>query len=73
MFKDRGIIFIILTLMVDAISVGIVLPIMPDLMERVGANDKGQSAFWGGPLMTVHAGGLFLFGPIVGSISDAVV
>ena len=72
MFKDRGIIFILLTLMVDAIGVGIVFPIMPDLMERVGANDTGQGAFWGGLLMTTYAGGLFLFGPIVGSISDAV-
>lgn len=72
MFKDRAIIFILLTLMVDAIGVGIVFPIMPDLMERVGANDTGQGAFWGGLLMTAYAGGLFLFGPIVGSISDAV-
>ena len=72
MFKDRRIIFILLTLMVDAIGVGIVFPIMPDLMERVGANDTGQGAFWGGLLMTTYAGGLFLFGPIVGSISDAV-
>ena len=72
MFKDRAIIFILLTLMVDAIGVGIVFPIMPDLMERVGANDTGQGAFWGGLLMTAYAGGLFLFGPIIGSISDAV-
>jgi DHA1 family tetracycline resistance protein-like MFS transporter len=28
---------ILSTLMIDAIGVGIVFPIMPDLMERVGA------------------------------------
>lgn len=44
MCKDRAIIFILFTLMIDAIGVGIVFPIMPDLMERVGANDTGQGA-----------------------------
>ena len=30
--------FILATLLIDAIGIGIVFPIMPDLMERVGAN-----------------------------------
>ena len=51
MCKDRAIIFILFTLMIDAIGFGIVFPIMPDLMERVGANDTGQGALWGGILM----------------------
>ncbi len=72
MFKSRAITFILITLMIDAIGIGIVFPIMPDLMERVGAGDTGQGAFWGGLLMAAYAGALFLCGPIVGSISDAV-
>ncbi len=72
MFKNRAITFILITLMIDAIGIGIVFPIMPDLMERVGAGDTGQGAFWGGLLMAAYAGALFLCGPIVGSISDAV-
>ncbi|WP_299950003.1 MFS transporter [uncultured Ruegeria sp.] len=72
MFKSRAITFILITLMIDAIGIGIVFPIMPDLMNRVGAGDTGQGAFWGGLLMAAYAGALFLCGPIVGSISDAV-
>ncbi|MEL7211930.1 MAG: MFS transporter [Pseudomonadota bacterium] len=72
MFKDRAIIFVLITLMIDAIGIGIVFPIMPDLMARVGADSTGQGAFWGGVLMAAYAGALFLCGPIVGSISDAV-
>ena len=72
MLKNRAILFILITLMVDAIGIGIVFPIMPDLMERVGAADTGQGAFWGGLLMAAYAGALFLCGPIVGSISDAM-
>jgi DHA1 family tetracycline resistance protein-like MFS transporter len=48
MFKNRAIVFILVTLMIDAIGVGIVFPIMPDLMSRVGAAGAGQGAFWGG-------------------------
>ena len=72
MFKNRAILFILLTLMIDAIGIGIVFPIMPDLMDRVGAGDTGQGAFWGGLLMAAYSCALFLSGPIVGSISDAV-
>ena len=72
MFKDRAIVFLLITLMIDAIGIGIVFPIMPDLMDRVGAGDTGQGAFWGGLLMAAYAGALFLCGPIVGSLSDAV-
>lgn len=72
MFKSRAILFILVTLMIDAIGIGIVFPIMPDLMDRVGADDTGQGALWGGLLMTAYAGALFLCGPIVGSVSDAI-
>lgn len=72
MFKNRAIVFILITLMIDAIGIGIVFPIMPDLMDRVGADDTGQGALWGGLLMAAYSGALFLCGPIVGSISDAV-
>lgn len=57
--------------MIDAIGIGIVFPIMPELMERVGAAGTGEGALWGGILMASYAGALFLFAPIIGSLSDA--
>ena len=69
--KDRAFLFILITLMIDAIGIGIVFPIMPDLMDRVGAGSTGEGAFWGGILMASYAGALFLFSPIIGSLSDA--
>lgn len=63
--------FILATLMIDAIGVGIVFPIMPDLMDRVGATSTAQGALWGGVMMSAYAAAMFLFGPIVGSLSDA--
>ncbi|MEL6683310.1 MAG: TCR/Tet family MFS transporter, partial [Pseudomonadota bacterium] len=63
--------FILATLMIDAIGIGIVFPIMPDLMDRVGAGSTAEGAFWGGIMMSAYAGAMFLFGPIIGSLSDA--
>ncbi len=63
--------FILATLLIDAIGVGIVFPILPDLMDRVGAGTTAEGAFWGGVLMSAYAAAMFLCGPIVGSLSDA--
>lgn len=63
--------FILATMLIDAIGVGIVFPIMPDLMDRVGAGDTAQGAFWGGIMMSAYAAAMFLVGPIIGSLSDA--
>ncbi|MEQ9694091.1 MFS transporter [Shimia sp. SDUM112013] len=63
--------FILATLMIDAIGIGIVFPIMPDLMARVGAGSTAEGALWGGIMMSAYAATMFLCGPIVGSLSDA--
>ncbi|MDG4648297.1 MFS transporter [Roseibacterium sp. SDUM158017] len=72
MSTPRGpLLFILATLMIDAIGIGIVFPIMPDLMMRVGAGDIAQGSLWAGFLMSAYAGAQFLFAPVVGSLSDA--
>ena len=63
--------FILTTLMIDAVGTGLVFPIMPDLMNRVGADSAAEGALWGGILMSAYAAAMLLFGPIVGSLSDA--
>jgi len=62
---------ILATILIDGIGVGIVFPIMPDLMDRVGATNTAEGALWGGIMMSAYAATMFLFGPIVGSLSDA--
>ncbi|KPN64316.1 MFS transporter, DHA1 family, tetracycline resistance protein [Aliiroseovarius crassostreae] len=70
--KDRAALwFILATLFLDAIGVGIVFPIMPDWMEKVGAGSTANGAFWGGILMASYAGMQFLFAPIIGGLSDS--
>ncbi|MCU0910802.1 MAG: MFS transporter [Rhodobacteraceae bacterium] len=62
--------FILLTLLIDAMGIGLILPVMPDLIQEVTGGTLAQAALWGGVLTTVFAVMQFLFGPTVGALSD---
>lgn len=63
--------FILVTLLLDAIGIGIVFPILPELMVRVGAEGAAQGSVWGGVLMAAYALTQFVCAPVVGGLSDA--
>ncbi|MGC8202102.1 MFS transporter [Aliiroseovarius sp. PTFE2010] len=65
------IVFILATVGIDAIGIGLILPIMPALLIEVSGNTLADSAIWGGVLATAFAVMQFLFGPVVGNLSDA--
>ncbi|MCE8514427.1 TCR/Tet family MFS transporter [Ruegeria pomeroyi] len=63
--------FILATVMIDAMGIGLIMPIMPDLIVEVKGGTLADAALWGGVLSTAFAAMQFLFGPIIGSLSDA--
>ncbi len=63
-------IFIIITLVIDAMGIGIIMPVMPDLIRDVTGSDLAHAAMWGGVLATSFAVMQFLFSPVVGNLSD---
>ncbi len=62
--------FILITLMIDSMGVGLIIPVMPSLIQEVDGGNLAQAAIWGGVLTTVFAMMQFVFGPILGSLSD---
>lgn len=62
--------FILTTVTLDAIGIGLIFPVMPDLIREVTGGDLANAALWGGLLATSYAVMQFLFGPILGSLSD---
>ncbi len=62
--------FILITIVIDAMGIGLILPVMPELIQEVHGGDLGNAAIWGGILSTVFAVMQFLFGPTVGNLSD---
>lgn len=65
-------VFILATVMIDAMGIGLIMPIMPDLIVEVQGGTLADAALWGGILSTAFAAMQFLFSPIVGNLSDAV-
>jgi len=62
--------FIVATVAIDAMGIGLIMPVMPDLLREVDGGGLGEAAIWGGILATTFAVMQFLFGPVVGSLSD---
>ena len=65
-----ALVFILVTVMIDSIGIGIIFPVMPDLMREVTGADLASASLWGGLLATSFAAMQFLCGPIVGNLSD---
>ncbi len=65
-----GILVILITLAIDSMGIGLILPVMPDLIREVTGGDLAHAALWGGVLTTSFAVMQFLFGPAVGGLSD---
>lgn len=63
--------FIFFTIVLDSMGIGIIMPVMPDLIREVGNMDLSEAALWGGALTAAYAVNQFLFSPTLGSLSDA--
>jgi DHA1 family tetracycline resistance protein-like MFS transporter len=65
-----AVLFIMLTVMIDAMGIGLMIPVMPDLIREVDGGSLAEAALWGGILSTIFAVMQFLFGPAIGGLSD---
>jgi MFS transporter, DHA1 family, tetracycline resistance protein len=70
MGKRLPVTFILISVMLDAMGIGLILPVMPALIQEIEGAGIGAAALWGGVLATVFAAMQFLFGPTLGSLSD---
>lgn len=64
------VLFILLSVMIDAMGIGLIIPVMPDLIQEVNGGTLANAAVWGGVLSTVFAVMQFTFGPMIGALSD---
>ncbi|NOX72758.1 MAG: TCR/Tet family MFS transporter [Alphaproteobacteria bacterium] len=70
MSRKLPITFLLITVALDSIGIGIIMPVMPDLLIELGATGLSQAATWGGAMAAVFAVMQFLFGPTIGNLSD---
>lgn len=62
--------FVLVTLLLDTIGFGIIIPIVPGLIAELTGGDVVDAAAWGGWLMFSYAFMQFLCAPVVGNLSD---
>lgn len=64
------VVFIMITVTLDAMGIGLILPVMPDLIAEVRHVSISDAALWGGILSAAYAVMQFGFSPTIGSLSD---
>ncbi len=62
--------FIFVTVLIDVIGLGIIIPVLPKLVMALAHVDVGAAARIGGYLMFAYSAMQFLCGPILGGLSD---
>lgn len=68
--KKAAIGFIFITLMIDVTGMGLIIPVMPKLIEQLISGDISQASTYGGLLVSMYAVMQFLFAPVLGGLSD---
>ena len=68
--RDAAVAFIFITILLDMLAAGVVIPVLPKLIESFVDNDTANAARIFGLFGTVWALMQFLFSPIVGALSD---
>ena len=62
--------FIFVTVLIDIIGFGIIIPVLPKLIQELTGGDMSEASRYGGWLMFTYAFMQFLFAPILGNLSD---
>jgi DHA1 family tetracycline resistance protein-like MFS transporter len=68
--RNAAIGFIFITLLIDVIGFGIIIPVMPQLISDLKQVDISTAAKYGSYLTVAYAITQFLFAPVLGSLSD---
>lgn len=67
---NNALLFIFITVLVDVIGLGIIIPIVPKLIENLTGLGINEASKYGGWLLFSFAMMQFIFSPILGGLSD---
>lgn len=68
--RQPGMIFILITLFIDIVGLGIVIPILPELIKSFVGGSDALAARYYGVIASVYALMQFFFAPLLGALSD---
>ena len=62
---------VLLTVLLDMLGIGIIVPVIPTLIESLAGTGISNASVIGGGLFMVYSAMQFLWGPVIGNLSDA--
>ncbi len=66
----HGATFIFITVLLDVLGLGIIIPVLPDLIKMLTGEGLDRAAVYGGAIMLLYAVIQFFAAPIIGNLSD---
>jgi DHA1 family tetracycline resistance protein-like MFS transporter len=68
--RKAAFIFVFITVALDMLAIGIVIPVLPNLIETFLAGDAARAAKYVGLFATIFAAVQFVVSPLLGALSD---
>lgn len=68
--RQAAIGFIFITLLIDVMGLGLIIPVMPGLIAELKGISFNEASSYGAWLLSVYAAVQFLFAPMIGNLSD---
>ncbi|MCE3228798.1 MAG: transporter [Bacteroidetes bacterium] len=68
--KNASLGFIFATILIDCVGFGIIIPIIPKLIEKLNGGNIAEASLVGGWLLVLYAIMQFVFSPVLGGLSD---
>ena len=68
--KSPAIGFIFITMLIDIIGLGLIIPVIPKLISELIHGDISEAAKYGGWLIFAYSLTQFVFSPVIGNLSD---
>jgi MFS transporter, DHA1 family, tetracycline resistance protein len=68
--RKASVVFVLITLFIDVLGMGLVIPILPKLVQNLVGGEIGQASFIFGLLVSIYSVMQFLCAPFLGALSD---
>ncbi len=68
--RQAALVFIFVTVLIDVLAFGVIIPVLPHLMKQFNGGDTSQASYWVAVFGTAFAIVQFFSSPIQGALSD---
>lgn len=67
---EAAIPFVLVTLLIDVLGIGLLIPVLPELVTELAGGDHSAGSAYYGWFIAVYAAMQFLFAPVLGGLAD---